>query len=68
MNQWNFVAGFLLLLAGLVGLFYGMGINLRGMLARGSPQDFTFISVYIAEWGLILAAGLVLVVSASRKT
>ncbi len=67
MNKENFVAGFLLVLAGLTGLIYGVGINLRGMLARGSPQDFTFITVYLAEWGLILAAGLVLVVAAARR-
>lgn len=60
------IAGALLVLAGLVGLVYGAGINLQGMMARGA-SDYSFIAVYITEWALVLIAGLVLVVGGARK-
>jgi len=59
-------AGVLLALAGFTGLFYGAGINLQGMLARGAT-DFSFITAYIAEWLLVLLSGLTLAVGGARK-
>lgn len=59
-------AGVLLFLAGLVGVFYGVGVNLQGMMARGAT-DYSFITAYITEWTLILVAGLVLIVAGARK-
>jgi hypothetical protein len=59
-------AGLSLSLAGLTGLFYGVGINLQGMLARGAP-DFSFITAYIAEWLLVFLAGLALAIGGARK-
>lgn len=59
-------AGTFLVLAGLTGLFYGAGINLQGMLARGAT-DYSFISAYIAEWTFVLIAGLVLAASGLRR-
>ena len=59
-------AGVLLVLAGLVGLFYGVGINLQGMMARGA-SDYSFITAYITEWTLILLAGIVLTIAGARK-
>ena len=59
-------AGGLLVLAGLVGLVYGAGINLQGMMTRGA-SDYSFIAAYITEWALVLIAGLVLAISGARK-
>jgi len=59
-------AGVSLTLAGLTGLFYGAGTNLQGMLARGAT-DFSFITAYIAEWFLVLLAGLALAIGGARK-
>ena len=66
MEKGMFVAGIFLLLAGLTGLFYGVGINLQGMLARGA-SDYSFISAYITEWTFVLLAGLTLTVMGARK-
>jgi len=59
-------SGALLILAGLVGLFYGVGINLQGMMSRGA-SDYSFITAYIMEWTLILLAGIVLTIAGARK-
>ncbi len=59
-------AGIFLLLAGLTGIVYGVGVNLQGMLARGA-SDYSFISAYITEWTLVLLAGLTLIVAGSRR-
>jgi hypothetical protein len=59
-------AGFLLALAGLTGLAYGAGINLKGMMARGAT-DYSFITAYIAEWLLVFLAGLALVIGGVRR-
>jgi hypothetical protein len=59
-------AGVSLLLAGLVGVFYGVGVNLQGMMARGAT-DYSFITAYITEWTLVLVAGLVLIVAGARR-
>lgn len=60
-------AGVVLFLAGLTGFGYGVGINLQGMLARGAT-DFSFITVYITEWLLVLIAGLLLAIAGLRKS
>jgi hypothetical protein len=59
-------AGALLLLAGLTGVVYGAGINLQGMMVRGST-DYSFITACITEWILVLVAGLVLIVAGARQ-
>jgi len=59
-------AGIFILLAGLTGIVYGVGVNLQGMLARGA-SDYSFISAYITEWTLVLLAGLTLIVAGSRR-
>ena len=59
-------AGALLVLAGLTGLVYGLGINVTGMMARGAT-DYSFITAYIAEWIFILIAGLLLIVAGVRR-
>ena len=66
MDKGAITAGVLLALAGLIGLVYGVGINLQGMIARGAT-DYSFISFYILEWFLIMIAGIVLAVSGSRR-
>jgi hypothetical protein len=60
MDRLTVGAGFLLSLAGLVGIAYGVGINVPGMMVRGA-SDYSFITTYIMEWLLVLFAGLVLV-------
>lgn len=67
MDKVNSTAGILLLLAGVTGLYYGAVINLRGMIARGGAQDFSFITAYMIEWSLILIAGLILAISGLRR-
>jgi len=59
-------AGTALFLAGLTGIIYGVGINLQSMIARGAT-DYSFITVYVIEWILVLIAGLVLAASGARK-
>jgi len=60
------LAGIFLLLAGLTGIVYGVGVNLQGMLARGA-SDYSFISAYITEWAFVLLAGLTLIVAGSKR-
>jgi len=59
-------AGNFLFLAGLVGVFYGVGINVPGMMARGAT-NYSSITAYITEWILVLIAGLVLIFTGVRK-
>lgn len=66
MDKATVAAGVLLVLAGLTGLIYGASINLQGMMARGAT-DYSFITVYITEWTLVLIAGLVLVGAGARR-
>jgi hypothetical protein len=66
MDKAMVVSGIFLVLAGLTGLVYGVGINLQGMLARGA-SDYSFISAYITEWVLVLLAGLTLAVAGARS-
>lgn len=58
--------GVLLLLAGLTGVFYGVGINVQGMMARGAT-DYSFITAYIIEWVLVLFAGLALIAAGIKR-
>jgi len=60
------IAGILLVLAGLTGVFYGVGVNLQGMMARGAT-DYSFITAYITEWSLVLVAGLALMTAGVRR-
>ena len=52
-------AGLLLILAGLIGVVYGAGINVPGMVARRAT-DYSGITAYIIEWGIMTIAGLVM--------
>ena len=65
MDRLTVGAGFLLSLAGLVGIAYGVGINVPGMMVRGA-SDYSFITAYIMEWLLVLFAGFVLVLKGLR--
>lgn len=60
------VSGVFLLLAGFTGVWYGAGINLQGMLARGA-SDYSFVTAYIAEWTFVLIAGLILVIAGAKR-
>lgn len=60
------IAGVLLTLAGLIGIVYGLAINVQGMMARGAT-DYSFITAYIAEWTLALLAGLTLIIGGARR-
>ena len=59
-------SGALLLLAGLVGVVYGAGINVPSMMAR-RLTDYSFITAYIIEWVFMMLAGLVLVAKGVRS-
>ena len=59
------LSGLLLFLAGLVGVVYGVGINVPGMVARGAA-DYSGITAYITEWLLVMVAGLFLVAKGLR--
>lgn len=65
MDKPTLAIGFLLFVAGLVGVSYGVGINLRGMMARGAA-DYSGIIAYIMEWSLIMLAGILLLANGSR--
>jgi len=58
--------GFLVFLAGLVGVVYGVGINVPGMVARGAT-NYSSITAYITEWLLMMVAGLLLIVKGFRS-
>jgi len=66
MDRVNVGAGVLLVLAGLTGLIYGLGINVTGMMARGAT-DYSFVTAYVAEWIFVLIAGLLMIVSGVRR-
>ena len=66
MDGINVGAGVLLVLAGLTGIIYGLGINVTGMMARGAT-DYSFIAAYVAEWIFVLIAGLLMIVSGVRR-
>ena len=65
MDKLILVTGLLLFLAGLVGVVYGVGINVPGMVARGAT-NYSGITAYIAEWLLVMIAGLSLVAKGLR--
>jgi hypothetical protein len=65
MDKLLVASGSLLLFAGRVGVVYGLGINVQGMLARGAT-DYSFISAYITEWVLVMLAGLILTAKGLR--
>ena len=66
MDKLTVGAGLLLSLAGLVGIIYGVGINVPGMMVRGA-SDYSFITAYITEWLLVFFAGLLLVSKGLRS-
>jgi hypothetical protein len=66
MDKLTVGAGLLLSLAGLVGIAYGVGINVPGMMVRGA-SDYSFITAYITEWLLVFFAGLLLVSKGLRS-
>lgn len=66
MDKGMVLAGVFLLLAGLAGIGYGVGVNLQEMLARGA-SDYSFISAYITEWVLVLLAGLALIIAGTKR-
>ncbi len=66
MDKLVLVSGLLLFLAGLVGVVYGVGVNVPGMVARGA-SDYSGITAYITEWLLVMFAGLFLVAKGVRS-
>jgi len=66
MDKSILACGCFLLLAGLVGVIYGAGINYPGMVAR-QATDYSGITAYVIEWLLIVLAGLLLIARASRQ-
>jgi hypothetical protein len=67
MDRLILVSGLLLFLAGLVGVAYGVGINVPGMMARGAT-DYSGITAYIIEWLLMMLAGLIFLIANRKKT
>ena len=66
MDGINVGAGVLLVLAGLTGIIYGLGINVTGMMTRGAT-DYSFITAYVVEWIFVLIAGLLMIISGIRR-
>jgi hypothetical protein len=66
MDKLMVTAGVFLMLAGLTGIVYGVGINVQGMMARGAT-DYSFITAYITEWTLVLLTGLTLIIGGARR-
>jgi hypothetical protein len=66
MEKLILASGLLLSLAGFVGVVYGVGVNVPGMVARGAT-NYSGITAYITEWLLVMFAGLVLVAKGLRK-
>jgi hypothetical protein len=66
MDKLILVSGLILFLAGLVGVVYGVGINVPGMVARGAT-NYSGITAYIIEWLLVMFAGLLLIARGLRS-
>ena len=66
MDKLILASGLVLFLAGLVGVVYGVGINVPGMMARRAT-DYSFITAYVTEWLLVMLAGLILTVKGLRS-
>jgi hypothetical protein len=66
MDKLTLGSGLLLILAGLVGIVYAVGINVPGMVAR-KATDFTSITAYTTEWLLVMLAGVILAVKGLRS-
>ena len=66
MDKLVLVSRLLLFLAGLVGVVYGVGVNVPGMVAR-EASDYSGITAYITEWLLVMFAGLFLVAKGVRS-
>jgi len=67
MDKLVLVSGLLLFLAGLVGVVYGVGINVPGMVARGAT-NYSGITAYIAEWLLVMVTGLILTAKGAKRS
>jgi len=67
MDKLVLVSGLLLFLAGLVGVVYGVGVNVPGMVARGAT-NYSGITAYIAEWLLVIVAGLILTAKGVKRS
>jgi len=65
MGKLLLVSGLLLFLAGSVGVVYGVGVNVPGMVARGAT-NYSGITAYITEWLLIMLSGLFLIAKSLR--
>jgi hypothetical protein len=48
-----------------VGVVYGFGVNVPGMVARGAT-DYSGVTAYMTEWLLIILAGFFLVAKGLR--
>jgi hypothetical protein len=66
MDKLILVSGLFLFLAGLVGVVYGVGVNVLGMVARGAT-NYSGITAYITEWLLMMLAGLFLIAKGLRS-
>jgi len=67
MDKLVLVSGLLLFLAGLVGVVYGVGVNVPGMVARGAT-NYSGITAYIAEWLLVMVTGLILTAKGAKRS
>ena len=66
MDKLILASGLVLFLAGLVGVVYGVGINVPGMVARRAT-DYSGITAYITEWLLMMLAGLIVAAKGLRS-
>ena len=65
MDKAKAAAGIPLVIAGLIGVIFGLGVTLPGLMATRNA-NYSAVTASITEWTLMFLAGLVIVLDGIR--